>query len=154
MGNSQTKESRGSRLSGSNSPALRQEPPPPPGPDTRPSLSSGPRRGSRPDFSFLGIGGNSEQDASTLETRRENKAERESRKLEKERSSRVKERERSMKDEHVDGGYLVTQGVYVGIEDFDKTLVRQLQVCSTRLCSRTTAHCHRLKDGSLHSGEV
>ena len=129
MGNSQTKESRGSRLSGSNSPALRQDIPPPPEPTARPSLAARPRRGSRPDFSFLGIGGNNEQDTSSLETRRENKAEREARKLEKERIARVKERERSMKEEHVDGGYLVTLGVYVGVEDFNKATVRQLQVC-------------------------
>jgi hypothetical protein len=35
-----------------------------------------------------------------------------------------------MKEEHVDGGYLVTQGVYVGIEDYNKSIVRQLMVCS------------------------
>ena len=127
MGNSQTKESRTSRISGSNSPALRQDPPPPPDHGTRPSLSSRPRRGSRPDFSFLGIGGGNEQDTSSLEARRENKAEREARKVEKERIARLKERERSMKEEHVDGGYLVTQGVYVGVEDFNKATVRQLQ---------------------------
>ena len=34
-----------------------------------------------------------------------------------------------MKEEHVDGGYLVTQGVYVGTEDFNKDVVRQLMVC-------------------------
>jgi hypothetical protein len=33
-----------------------------------------------------------------------------------------------MKEEHVDGGYLVTQGVYVGTEDFNKAVVRQLMV--------------------------
>lgn len=33
-----------------------------------------------------------------------------------------------MKEEHVDGGYLVTQGVYVGPEDFSKPVVRQLMV--------------------------
>lgn len=48
--------------------------------------------------------------------------------MEKERAARVKERERSMKEEHVDGGYLVTQGVYVGTEDFNKAVVRQLMV--------------------------
>ena len=42
--------------------------------------------------------------------------------------ARAKERERSMRDEHVDGGYLVTQGVYTGIEDFSKGIVRQLMV--------------------------
>lgn len=33
-----------------------------------------------------------------------------------------------MREEHVDGGYLVTQGVYVGTEDFSKAMVRQLMV--------------------------
>jgi hypothetical protein len=33
-----------------------------------------------------------------------------------------------MKEEHVDAGYLVTQGVYVGTEDFNKAVVRQLMV--------------------------
>jgi hypothetical protein len=55
--------------------------------------------------------------------------EREARKAEKERQARLKERERSMKEEHVDGGYVVTQGVYVGAEDFSKPVVRQLMVC-------------------------
>lgn len=102
-------------------------------PSMRPPLSSRQRRGSRPDFSFLGLGGNSEQEQPTVETRRETKAEREARRLEKERAARLKERERSMKEEHVDGGYLVTQGVYVGIEDFNKAIVRQLQVCTNPL---------------------
>lgn len=52
--------------------------------------------------------------------------------------ARLKERERSMKEEHVDGGYLVTQGVYVGTEDFNKDVVRQLMVC-----------CH---DANFHKG--
>jgi hypothetical protein len=43
--------------------------------------------------------------------------------------ARVKERERSIKEEHVDGGYLVTMGVYTGPEDFSKPIVRQLMVC-------------------------
>ena len=60
--------------------------------------------------------------------RRETKQEREARKLEKERVARVKERERSIKEEHVDGGYLVTMGVYTGTEDFNKAVVRQLMV--------------------------
>lgn len=33
-----------------------------------------------------------------------------------------------MKEEHVDGGYLVTQGVYVGTEDYNKAVVRQIMV--------------------------
>lgn len=40
----------------------------------------------------------------------------------------MKERERSMREEGVDGGYLVTLGVYTGTEDFNKSIVRQLQV--------------------------
>ena len=67
-------------------------------------------------------------DTSSLETRRETKQEREARKLEKERVAREKERERSMREESVDGGYLVTQGVYTGIEDYNKGVVRQLMV--------------------------
>lgn len=58
--------------------------------------------------------------------------EREARKAEKERTTRLKERERSMKEENVDGGYLVTQGVYVGTEDFNKGIVRQLMVSDVR----------------------
>ncbi|KAL1967014.1 hypothetical protein VTN77DRAFT_3538 [Rasamsonia byssochlamydoides] len=85
-------------------------------------------RASRPDLSFLGIGGTSERDVASLEHRRETKQEREARRLEKERAARIKERERSMKEEHVDGGYLVTQGVYVGPEDFNKAIVRQLMI--------------------------
>ncbi|EXJ83786.1 hypothetical protein A1O1_07413 [Capronia coronata CBS 617.96] len=134
MGNTQTKEERGqgsagSRVGGSVSSAAR--------PDAqsngseaslRAVSSSRQRTGSRPDFSFLGIGGSSDQDASSLEARRENKQEREARKAEKERVARLKERERSMREEHVDGGYLVTQGVYVGPEDFNKVIVRQLMI--------------------------
>lgn len=131
MGNSQTKEARGQPSqssrhgSGSGSPG--------PGRDaassTEPANRPRPRRGSRPDFtSFLGIGNTAEQDASSLEARRESKMEREARKIEKEKQARLKERERSIREEHVDGGYLVTLGVYVGVEDFNKPVVRQLMV--------------------------
>lgn len=85
-------------------------------------------RGSRSELSFLGIGGNSDRDTAGLEARRETKQEREARKAEKERLAREKERERSMREESVDGGYLVTQGVYTGPEDYNKTVVRQLMV--------------------------
>ncbi|GAD95984.1 C2H2 zinc finger protein [Paecilomyces variotii No. 5] len=85
-------------------------------------------RTSRPDLSFLGIGGSSDRDVAMLEHRRETKQEREARRLERERVARLKERERSMREEHVDGGYLVTQGVYVGTEDFNKAVVRQLMI--------------------------
>jgi hypothetical protein len=86
-------------------------------------------RGSRHDLSFLGIGGssNAERDPA-LEPRRETKAEREARKLEKERVLRAQERERSIKEEGVDGAFLVTLGTYTGPEDFSKPVVRQLQV--------------------------
>ncbi|KAG6060882.1 hypothetical protein E4U17_003270 [Claviceps sp. LM77 group G4] len=59
---------------------------------------------------------------------RETRQEREARKLEKERANRAKEREQSIREEHVDGGYLVTMGVYTGTEDFSKQVVRQLQI--------------------------
>jgi hypothetical protein len=79
---------------------------------------------------LLGIatanGGTSSQQVP--EQRRETKQEREARRLEKERVARIKERERSIREEHVDGGYLVTMGTYVGPEDFNKQIVRQLQV--------------------------
>lgn len=86
-----------------------------------------------PDLSILGLR-TSERDVATLEHRRETKQEREARRLERERVARVKERERSMREEHVDGGYLVTQGVYVGPEDFSKAAVRQLMVNLSNGC--------------------
>jgi hypothetical protein len=141
MGNSQTKEVRqqtsassarlGAQPGTSGAPATATERGSDYPSSERPSLPSYPsagRRGSRPEFSFLGIGGNTDRDVSSLEVRRETKQEREARKLEKERAARLKERERSMKEEHVDGGYLVTQGVYVGVEDYNKLIVRQLMV--------------------------
>jgi len=69
--------------------------------------------------------------------RRETKQEREARRLEKERLARIKERERSIREEHVDGGYLVTMGTYVGPEDFNKQIVRQLQVSSNQVSTRS-----------------
>jgi hypothetical protein len=75
---------------------------------------------------LFGIGSGSSN--TEVPERRETKQEREARKLEKERVARVKERERSIKEEHVDGGYLVTMGVYTGTEDFNKAVVRQLMV--------------------------
>jgi len=84
-------------------------------------------RGSRHDLSFLGLGSTS-ANSPELPERRETKQEREARKLEKERIARAKERELSLKEEHVDGGFLVTMGVYTGTEDFSKVVVRQLMV--------------------------
>lgn len=93
--------------------------------------SSRSRHGSRPDLSFLHLGNNSDREQAQPE-RRETKQEREARKAEKERLLREKEREKSLKEEGVDGGYLVTLGVYTGPEDFNKQIVRQLQVSYTR----------------------
>lgn len=84
-------------------------------------------RSSRPDLSFLHIG-NSERETPTPDVRRETKQERDARKAEKERKVREQEREKSLREESVDGGYLVTLGTYTGAEDFNKTVVRQLQV--------------------------
>lgn len=140
MGNAATKEQRAearrprhlnargsssAASSGPNSPAN-----PPSGESSSQQFySSRTGRGSRPDLSvLLGLGSHSSENASTVETRRETKQEREARKLEKERVARLKERDRSMREEHIDGGFLVTQGVYTGIEDFDKAIVRQLMV--------------------------
>lgn len=75
-------------------------------------------------MSFLGIGSPNNE----APERRETKQEREARKLGKERVARIKERERSLKEEHVDGGFLVTMGVYTGPEDFSKPIVRQLMI--------------------------
>lgn len=82
-------------------------------------------------MSFLNIrggGGETAERDPALEPRRETKAEREARKLEKERVLRAQERERSIREEGVDGGFLVTLGVYTGPEDFSKPTVRQLQI--------------------------
>ena len=133
MGNSQTKESR--RQPTPTSPTrvnntVTVQPGNESTPERPPSsaIPTRTRRGSRPDLSFLGIGGIGDEDDSILQNRRESKAEREARKVEKEKIARLEERKRSMREEHVDGGYLVTQGVYVGAEDFDKVIVRQLMV--------------------------
>ena len=93
--------------------------------------SYGGRRSGRSELSPLGvtvIGSSSSRHQDAPFERRETKQEREARKLEKERAARIKERERSIKEEHVDGGYLVTMGIYTASEDFNKQVVRQLQV--------------------------
>jgi len=87
------------------------------------------RGGRSSELAFLSIGGSSRSDGPAQpEVRRETRAEREARRLERERAARLKERERSVKTESVDGGYLVTLGVYTGTEDFSKPVVRQLMV--------------------------
>ena len=140
MGNSATKEQRqtaptarsgGSRrASEATNPGLNASPTDPRADGSAHQLySSRNGRGSRPDLSsFLGIGTGVERDLSGPDGRRETKQEREARKLERERILRERERERSMREENVDGGYLVTQGVYTGIEDYNKSVVRQLMV--------------------------
>nr|OQO17579.1 hypothetical protein B0A51_15202 [Rachicladosporium sp. CCFEE 5018] len=85
-------------------------------------------RGSRHDLSFLHIGGRDRGDSDAPERPRETKQEREARRAERERKDRAKERDRSMKEENVDGGFLVTLGVYTGTEDYSKGVVRQLQI--------------------------
>lgn len=85
--------------------------------------------GSRSELaSTLGIGAVLERDTTALENRRETKQEREARRLQREKANRERERERSMREENVDGGFLVTQGVYTGVEDYNKSIVRQLMV--------------------------
>ena len=112
-------------------------------------------RGSRPDLAtLLGIGSATSGDRSSdgPERSRESKQEREARRLEKERINRERERERSMREESVDGGYLVTQGVYIGIEDYSKTAVRQLMVCRPAGCRHNELNGGRLNEELLRSG--
>ena len=85
-------------------------------------------RAGRADLSLLGLVRERDNTQSSSDRPRETKPEREARKAERERSMRLKERERSLREEHVDGGYLVTLGTYTGPEDFNKSIVRQLQV--------------------------
>jgi len=129
MGNQQTKESNADGQQGSSRRAG----------DAGSSAPSGAqsqdrsRRGSRGDLSFLGISSSSNRDRNRRRedapfTHRETKAEREARKLARERETRAVEREKSMKEENVDGGYLVTLGTYTGTEDYNKTVVRQLLI--------------------------
>lgn len=137
MGNSSSREARNSQDRGSGSQSQTQSPTSPafsfslnpPSNDRTGNggvYSSRGGRGSRGDLSLFSMGGSGEVDPNGQ--RRETKQEREARKAEKERVLRARERERSMREEGVDGGYLVTLGTYVGPEDFSKTTVRQLQV--------------------------
>ncbi|KAH7020822.1 uncharacterized protein B0I36DRAFT_229393, partial [Microdochium trichocladiopsis] len=93
------------------------------------------RASTRPDLAVLGLSASHQQRSHGEQPaedapfeRRETKAEREARRLERERVNRLKERERSMREEHVDGGYLVTTGIYTASEDFSKSTVRHLQI--------------------------
>ena len=136
MGNSSAKEQRpplpplrSSRLRRSSSPSLSS--PTSTAPENVPQIIYQARhgRGSRSELStLLGIGGSIDRDQNGSEARKETKQERDARRIERERVAREKERERSMREESVDGGYLVTQGVYTGIEDYNKAIVRHLMV--------------------------
>ena len=96
--------------------------------------SSRRNRNTRHDITgLLRAAGGSSSHADERPERKETKQEREARRLERERVARLQERERSMKEEHVDGGYLVTMGTYVGPEDFNKQIVRQLMVCALKV---------------------
>jgi hypothetical protein len=127
MGNNNTRESRPDRPEGHND-----------GRDRRfdshiaRGILADPRfQMGRTERSFLSMGSSasrSRENADAPFEHRETKQEREARRLERERIQRAQDRERSIREEHVDGGYLVTMGVYVGTEDFNKAVVRQLQV--------------------------
>ncbi|KAK0707604.1 hypothetical protein B0H67DRAFT_318535 [Lasiosphaeris hirsuta] len=133
MGNSSTKEARtgdaGHRNHASNFI---------PGPESGPSASlhtdrsfNRRNRVSRGDLGgMLGLGtpASSSSHPEPPYERRETRQEREARRLERERVARLSERERSMREEHIDGGFLVTMGTYTGPEDFNKQIVRQLQI--------------------------
>ncbi|KAI2465825.1 hypothetical protein F4781DRAFT_407752 [Annulohypoxylon bovei var. microspora] len=89
------------------------------------------RRASRPELGGLALQFGASSSSRHLDApfeHRETKQEKEARRLERERVVRLKERERSMREEHVDGGYIVTMGIYTSSEDFSKPVVRQLQI--------------------------
>lgn len=127
MGNNSTKESRG--LDSSSGSGHRHHDGGAGGaasPSDRNPYTSRTSRGSRLNLAAIGLGSASNNE---VPERRETKAEIKARKLERERAARIVERERSIREEHVDGGYLVTMGVYTGPEDFNKQVVRQMMVC-------------------------
>ncbi|TGO11416.1 hypothetical protein BTUL_0110g00270 [Botrytis tulipae] len=97
----------------------------PTSPSDHDPYSSRTGRGSRRNLVAAIVGGGSNNE---VPERKETAAERQMRRLERERVARVEERERSIREEHVDGGYLVTMGVYTGPEDFNKAIVRQLMI--------------------------
>lgn len=139
MGNSNTKESRPSNGTPGSSSAQDRRPAQP---ESSRSVLNGDRdsaqrsRPGRSELGFLSLTAAAAAAAAARDRdrqdapfeRKETRQEREARKLERERAARVKERERSLQEEHIDGGYLVTLGVYTGTEDFNKQVVRQLQV--------------------------
>ena len=131
MGNSSSKDER---RSARQTTAAQAQPSPQQSPGERRvyirTNGSGSARGSSQNL-FIRLGRaerDGDSETAQPERPRETKQEREARRAERERQARLKERERSMREEHVDGGYLVTVGVYVGPEDFNKQIVRQLQI--------------------------
>ncbi|MCJ1398931.1 SNF1-interacting protein [Xylographa trunciseda] len=160
MGNTSTKEqrplspsSRNSHVRSISSPQIAtQQPPVATEQDEARSYvlySSRQGRSSRSELSsLLGIGSSADRNTDGSESRRETKQDREARKLEKERILREKERERSMREESVDGGYLVTQGVYTGIEDYNKAVVRQLMIDDKKIERRIAPFWRGLNDHS------
>lgn len=137
MGNSSSKDASGGRASGRRSEVAGDNdaaPASPHHPSERvlttiygPGGSSS-RRGSRHEIPFLHLGRDRNVEAQTPQRPKETRQEKEARRAERERQARLKERERSIKEEHVDGGFLVTLGTYTGPEDFSKPVVRQLQI--------------------------
>lgn len=140
MGNSATKEQKAptnrlsrssdSRVPPSNTTTASSHPQPPQSSSSvLPFYSSQNGRNSRSDLtSLLAVGNVADRDTEGMENRRETRQEREARRLKREKIIREREREQSMKEEGVDGGFLVTQGVYTGLEDYNKLIVRQLMV--------------------------
>lgn len=140
MGNSSTKEARETgdpRSTGSRQPASSATPDGAIAPGTvdRRQVSSSTRHRSSRHVPTTEAGD------PALEPRKETRAERDARKAEKERAIRAKERERSLQEESIDGGYLVTLGVYVGPEDFSKPIVRQLMVRKRSIPSSMRKTC-------------
>lgn len=90
--------------------------------------SSASRRGSRHEIPFLHLSRDRTSEQTAAYRPKETRQEKEARRAERERQARLKERERSLREEHVDGGFLVTLGTYTGPEDFSKPVVRQLQI--------------------------
>ncbi|KAF8451316.1 hypothetical protein BGX38DRAFT_1269565 [Terfezia claveryi] len=73
------------------------------------------------------VGGSSRSGERAVRNREEEREAREARKREKE-IEREKERQRSLREESCDGGFLVTQGVYTGPQDFKDKVVRHLML--------------------------
>lgn len=120
MGNAATKEARGHGHSDSGNGRSSAR-------HTHPSHNTSRYRGGRNDGSFWGLGIGYDGERPNV-MYKETRQEREARRAERERAARVAERERSTKEENVDGGFLVALGIYVGAEDWNKSIVRRLIV--------------------------